>query len=254
MQKRRDNDIPRKRDRTLLHVNVANVKADGSVPIQIPVTSPPSSWKVGDVAGGNYVEFMQNGTIRLHGTARTWRDELGDLLQVQRNGAGITLNVAEATIDFDYNAAYHATPTLADMAYRNVQLNHERDLTATLYPHIHWFQAKNYSPNFLLGYRYQLNGAAKTTPWTLLPMNSLAFPYASGTLNQISYTAGIVVPVGAQLSDIMQVRIYRDAGNVSGLFAGACPYNTGGNASAPTTSFDIHYVKDSLGSDEELVK
>ena len=250
----RDNDIPRKKQPTLLHINVANVKADGSVNIQIPVTSPASSWKVGDVAGGNYVEFMQNGTIRLHGNARTWKDELGDLLQIQRSGAGITLDLVDSTINFDYNATYNATPANADMLFKNVQLNHDKDLTATLHPHLHFFQSKNYAPNLLFQYRWQANGGAQTTAWTFLKCNNLAFPYVSGTLNQIAYSDGITPPVGTNLSDIVQFRIYRDTTNASGQFAGNCPYNTGGNASAKMLSFDCHFMSDGTGSDEELVK
>lgn len=250
----RDYNPPSKKRAVELHINVASLKADGSVPVQIPVTSPASSFKIGDVAGGHYTEFLQNGTIRYHGNARPWRDELGDILQIQKQGAGITANVTECTVDFDYNAAYHATPTSADMLYKNVQLNHDKDLSVMVYPHIHWFQAKNYAPNFMYGYRWQINAGAKTTAWTLIKANNLAFSYVSGTIHQICYSAGIAVPVGSNLSDILQIRIYRDTGNVSGLFAGACPYNTGGNASAQLMSFDTHFMIDSHGSDEELIK
>lgn len=188
------------------------------------------------------------------GTA-SWRDELGDILTVQRNGAGITLNINEATVDFDYNAVYHATASLADMLYKNVQLNHDRNLAIELRPHIHWFQAKDYSPNFLFQYRWQINSGLKVTAWTFLKCNNLAFPYTPGTtIHQISYSAGISVPPGTTLSDIVQFRIYRDTGNASLQFTGNCPYNTGGNASCPVMSFDVHLQIDSNGSTQELVK
>jgi hypothetical protein len=250
----RDYNPPRKLRETELHVNVPLLRGDGSVPIQIPVTSPASSFKIGDVAGGHYTEFLQNGTIRYHGNARPWRDEIGDILQIQKNGVGITTNIAEGTIDFDYNAVYHATATLADMLYKNVQLNHDKDLSVSVSPHLHWFQAKNYAPHFMYGYRWHINGGAKVTPWTLVKANNLAFTYVSGTIHQISYCTPIAAPVGSTLSDIIQIRIYRDTGNASGLFTGNCPYNTGGNASTQLLSFDTHFMIDSHGSDEELVK
>jgi hypothetical protein len=95
------------------------------------------------------------------GGTNAWKDELGDVLSIQRSGAGITLNLAEATVDFDYNAAYHVTPSLADMLYKNVQLNHDRNLAVAIQPHLHWLQAKNYSPNFLFEYRWQINAGVK---------------------------------------------------------------------------------------------
>jgi hypothetical protein len=187
--------------------------------------------------------------------ASAWKDEIGDVLTVQRSGAGITLNLAEATVDFDYNAAYNATPALADMLYKNVQLNHDRNLSASVYPHIHWFQAKNYIPNFLFQYRWQINGGAKVTAWTFLKCNLLAFPYVLlSTQHQISYSLPIAVPPGTTLSDIIQFRIYRDTSNASLQFTGNCPYNTGGNASCPVMSFDVHVVIDSVGSTQELIK
>jgi len=186
--------------------------------------------------------------------AIAFKDELGDILSIQRSGAGITLNLAEATIDFDSNAAYNANPALADMLYKNVQLNHDRNLSSAILPHLHWFQAKNYSPNFLFQYRWQINGGAKVTAWTFLKCNLLAFTYTAGTIHQISYSLPISAPGGSNLSDIVQFRIYRDTGNTSGQFTGNCPYNTGGNASCPVMSFDVHLEIDQIGSTEEYVK
>jgi len=203
----------------------------------------------------DYTHIDETGHITFAGDGRPWRDEVGDALSVQRNGAGITLNLTESTVDFDSNSAYNANPALADFIYKNVQLNHDRDLTAMIYPHIHWFQAKNYSPFFLLQYRWQINGGAKATAWNFLKCNNLAFPYTLGaTIHQISYSAAIPVPAGSNLSDVIQFRIYRDNTNASGQFVGTDPYNTGGNASTPVLSFDCHFMIDSIGSSEELSK
>lgn len=184
-----------------------------------------------------------------------WKDELGDALSIQKSGVGITLDIAELTVNFDHNALYHATPASADFLYKNTQLNHDKDLEASIYPHIHWMQSKNYSPNFLIGYRWQKNGSAKTTDWTLIACNTLAFTYVSGTLNQISYSSPISAPAGASLSDIVQFRVYRDTSGASSVYTGVtCPYNTGGNASAPVTAFDIHFQIDNQGSKLEYEK
>jgi hypothetical protein len=208
--------------------------------------------RVGDA--NNYTDWDVTGHQTMAGNARPWRDQLTDSLNLKVQGTGISTDTTESLVNFDYNAAYNATPASADYLYCNVQLNHDRYLASSLYPHIHWLQAKNYAPNFLLEYRWQINGGAKVTSWTKLLCNTLAFVYSSGTKHQISYAAGIAAPVGSAISDIVQFRIYRDTGNVSTLFGGACPYNTGGNASAGVLAFDVHFQIDSLGSTDEYTK
>ena len=211
------------------------------------------SLEVGDET--NYTHFDEDGHQTMVGDARPWRDELGDALAIKVQGTGISTDLTESVVNFDSNAAYNANPALADFLYKNVQLNHDRDLASLIYPHIHWLQAKNYAPHFLLQYRWQINGGLKTTGWTFLKCNALAFPYTPGTIiHQISYSAGIPVPLGSNLSDVIQFRIYRDTTNAAGQFVGTCPYNTGGNASAGVLSFDLHFMINSLGSNEEYIK
>jgi hypothetical protein len=210
--------------------------------------------KVGDGGTTNYAEFDTTGHLTFKGTARPWRDELSDAVMLQQQGPGVSRNATEGTVDFVYNATYNATFSSADALYLNIQLNHDKDLTASIYPHIHWIQEKNYTPNFLIEYRWQKNGGAKTTAWTKLVCTTLAFTYVSGSLNQISYSSAISVPVGTAISDIVQFRIFRDTGNASGSFAGDCPYNTGGNATASLTAFDVHFMINSLGSTDEYTK
>lgn len=202
----------------------------------------------------DYAAFDSTGHLTFAGNGRPWRDELTDALSLQQSGAGVARNPTEGTVDFAHNAVYHATFTSADALYCNIQLNHDKDLTASIYAHIHWWQAANYAPNFLLEHRWQVNGGLKTTAWTKLKCNALAHSYSSGTLNQISYAAALAVPVGTTLSDILQFRIYRDTGNASGEFTGTCPYNTGGNRTASVLAFDVHFMLNSLGSTDEYTK
>lgn len=211
-----------------------------------------ASLKIGGAS--NYTNFDTTGHQTMVGNARPWRDQLTDALQLQQNGAGVARNITEGTVEFAANATYNATFTSADALYCNVQLNHDRDLTATLYPHIHWFQEKNYNPNWLLEYRWQTNGGTKVTSWTKLLCNTPAFTYVSGSIHQIHYSAAISVPSGSAISDIVQFRIFRDTTNASTLFAGTCPYNTGGNAVCGMLAFDPHFQINSLGSDDQYVK
>jgi hypothetical protein len=193
----------------------------------------------------NYTNISSSGHQTMVGNARPWRDQLTDSLTIKVQGTGISTNASESTVEFATNADYNT-----DYLYCNIQLNHDKDLTASISPHIHFFQAENNIPNFLLEYRWQKNLRAKTTAWTKLKCNSLAVAYTSGTINNIAYSAAIAVPVGTALSDIVQFRIYRDTTNDSGEFTGADPYT----AAVGITAFDVHFQINSLGSDDEYTK
>jgi hypothetical protein len=179
------------------------------------------------------------------GNATTFRDEKNDALNIKVTGTGVSVNATENTIDFTTSALY-----ASDYAYVNVQLNHDRKLTAQVFPHIHWFQTENTIPNFILQYRWQLNGRAKVTSWTNYKCNVNAFTYTSGTILQISYDGGITPPANSNVSDIIQFRIGRDTNNASTLFAGADPFTT----TVGVLSFDVHIETDSIGSNQEYVK
>lgn len=183
---------------------------------------------------------MTRGNFR---NTNSYRDEIGDAIALQQTGAGVSRNNTESTVD------YLTSANTSDYMYANVQLNHDRELTSTIYPHIHWFQALNAVPNFLLQYRWQVNGGAKTTGWTNWQCNTTAFSYAAGTIHQICYSAGISAAVGSTISDIVQFRIIRDTTNVSGFF-GADPYG----ATVGVLAFDVHILLDTNGSIGEYVK
>lgn len=192
----------------------------------------------------DYTEFDTHGNMTMVGDARSYRDEKNDVLNIKVSGVGLSVDATESTLDFTTGA------NLSDYAYLNVQLNHDRDNSMPIYPHIHWFQNNNASPNYLIEYRWHRNGQAKVTGWTRLICNTLAFTYVSGTIMQISYTDPIIAPAGSDVSDIIQFRIFRDNANTSTLFVGADAYT----GDAELVSFDVHVAQNSIGSDEEYVK
>jgi len=199
----------------------------------------------GNEGSGNYAEFEADGTLQFYGDASVFRDEFGDITKLKLQGSGITESATENTMGFDTGCAY-----ASDYLWANFQFNHDRKLGAPVFPHIHWFQTENTTPNFLVLYRWQLNGKAKTTAWSLHKMTTSAFTYVSGTLNQISYGTGLTPPSDDNVSTLLQVRITRDKTNASGAFTGSDTYT----ASAATTSFDIHIELDSVGSRTEYSK
>lgn len=192
----------------------------------------------------DYTEFEADGTRRANGAATTFTDLQGSVLSLEVLGTGVSKNVTENTVEFTTAA------NLSDYLFDNYQVQHSWRTGSTIHPHIHWEQAQNNEPNFLIQYRWQQQGAAKTTAWTNYVVPSLAFTYVSGTLNQISYGAGITPPVGAGLSDVIEFRVLRDNANTSGAFAGADPYTT----TVGLTFVDIHIENDTDGSRTEYSK
>jgi hypothetical protein len=147
----------------------------------------------------NYTNWDNTGHQTMYGTARPWRDELTDSLNLKSTGPGVSTSATESVVEFIHTAQ------VSDYIYCNVQLNHDKDLTASIYPHIHFFQAENAVPNFCLQYRWQRNLNTKVTDWTYYKCNTLAVAYSAGTIHQIAHGAAITVPSGTTLSDIVQV-------------------------------------------------
>lgn len=189
----------------------------------------------------DYINIDSNGFLTMEGGARVWRDEITDALSIKVTGSGLSANTVENTVDFT------STANLSDYLYTNVQLNHDRDETSPIYPHLHWFQNQNKVPNLLLQYRWQILGGTKTTAWTNLRCNTTAFTYVSGTIQQLtSASTPITPPTGSDVSDIVQFRILRDTTNASGLFTGVDTYTGDLNL----ISFDVHILLNSIGSRE----
>lgn len=192
---------------------------------------------------GGSVEINSTGFL-FSGDATFFDDLQGDITKTKTVGTRVTLNEAENTIDFTN------TSTLSDYVYLNFQMSHKWKIGSIIYPHIHWEQTLNATPNWLIQYRWQKQGGVKTTTWTNYKCNVNAFTYTGGTLNQISHDGGLTPPTGAGLSDIIEIRVIRDTANASGLFT---PGNTYA-ATASVTSIDLHYECDSLGSNQEYIK
>lgn len=193
---------------------------------------------------GGSATFDADGTLVLSDDATFFTDLQGSALRVKVQGTGVSVNEAENTVDFTTAA------DLNDYAYDNQQMPHSWKVGSDLHLHIHWEQTQANVPNWLFRYRWQTQGAAKTTTWSDYLVPNLAFTYVSGTLNQISYGAGITPPEGAGLSDVLEIRLYRDTGNDSTLFAGADPMT----ATARFTFVDVHLENDTLGSRTEYAK
>lgn len=202
--------------------------------------------KFGDIDGGDYTGFEDDGTMVFNGDATVYDDMLNQLIgqRLESPSSNIVQNNAEGSLTFQTDA------TTSDYVTMSVQLSHRWKSGSMIYPHLHWWQAQNNVPNWLLQYRWQRQGQSKTTTWTSVKMNENAFTYVSSTLNQISGFPAISAPSGYSLSDIVQCRIIRDTTNASGLFTGTDPYTVDVDA----VNFDIHIECDTAGSRTEYAK
>lgn len=200
----------------------------------------------GDVEGGNYSEFEADGTLKFHGNATVFRDEMHTLIHQSKNNnaARMVDNIAEGSLTYKSNA------TVVDYAIMSVQLNHDRKNGADVYPHLHWWQTTINMPNWLLEYRWQRNGQAKVTAWTELAHIENAFTWVSGTLNQITRFTPITPPSGDGVSDVLQIRLSRDVAAASTIYTVAETSPVDQDA----LSLDVHIEIDTIGSRQEYIK
>ena len=171
-----------------------------------------------------------------------WDDLLIDSTNLKASGANLADNTTEVVLEYS-NAV-----TSSSFGYVNTQIPHGW-AKKEMHPHIHWIQsaATANAPNWVMAYRWQTNGQAKTTSWTNLAISSHAFTYTSGDLIQISSFSTIAVPALGKRSDILQVRIYRDRTNTFALYGGSDNYG----ATAQLLSVDFHTTFTRLGTSSE---
>lgn len=235
--------MPSSPDMALPVAIVIHAHSSGTLFVRATQHDEQTAW--GDRANGHYTEIQSDGSVVSYGDATMYLDELAPLVgqRLEAPGSAIVQNNAESSLTFKTNAA------LTDYVSLTFQFNHDWDISDVL-PHVHWWQTTSNTPNWLIQYRWQLNGDAKTTAWTSLKWQSNAFSYTSGTLNQISSFGAVSPPVGANVSALLQIRLIRDNANTSTLFAGADPVA----ADQDAVSFDIHKRVNSFGSRQEYIK
>lgn len=214
-----------------------------------PINPQFETLKVGNINAGNYFEIETAGNIKLNGDATQWDDLRFPLVGQRLDVAAgrIDYNYDDCTVDFQDNALYAGDPVCFI-----AQMSHSKELGSAIELHLHWFQNQNQTPNWLLAYRWVNMGESAIAVGSeiLLKWTSNAITYTSGTISQLTEFGNITKPTTDTISSILQIRLFRDSNNASTLFAGADPYT--GDAQA--IEFDIHYIKDGFGSNQEYVK
>jgi hypothetical protein len=136
-----------------------------------------------------------------------------------------------------------------------IQMSHRWKTGSVIYPHLHWVQTAAAMPNLLIAYRWNVNGAAtNAAAWTNIIHSANVYTWSTGSLNQITKFGSITPPVGAGLSDLVHIKIFRDVANESTLFTGGAENDGNVQDDVAASSFDLHFEIDQAGSDEEYVK
>lgn len=197
--------------------------------------------KVGDIASGDYTEIENDGTSQAKGDATCWDDLRGSLI-------GRRLSSTPGTLDYDWEEnSIVMSPngdisSADDRAVFNYQYPHAAVEDGVMNLHVHWTQPNATVRTFTVQYRIQKNGAEKVTAWTTVNTDSGgvndAFPYVSGSLNQITRIVDIDM-TNAGISATVQFRFTRSDSNAGDIEA---------------TFVDAHVELDMLGSRSEFVK
>lgn len=181
-------------------------------------------------------------------------DESGlwDDLRFPMTGAGIDTSTGrlgtdyvEACVFFATNARYTEEP-----AIMNVQLSHGWKEGSSIHLHLHWYQDENNMPNWMIRARVSAKGAAPGA-WANTAWASNAYTHPGGAVRIHQITEFPPANLSSNtVSDMIQVILYRDSANASGLFGGADPYTV----DALTLEFDGHIIFENLGSPNEYFK
>ena len=213
--------------------------------IELEYNSTYDRWMI--INQGHYLEPQSNGDILFKSEPEktllleqlVWKDLKGQLHgdKLYSPAGKITFNVDEITLDYATNAQYPI-----DMAVVTYEIEHSYKEGTDLYPHIHFMQDEDDSPNWLIEYRIVRNGE-NVTSWSLLEYISLEYTYTSGDILQVALFDKID-GTDLLISDFVDVRIYRDNSNASTLFSGVDTYSGLGRLKG----IDLHYQSDTLGS------
>lgn len=179
-------------------------------------------------------------------TSIVWDDMLAQAFAANIDNASgrIDYDYVNLGVNFQSNARYPNEPMGVPF-----QMSHRAKMTDNEFRiHIHWLQSQADTPNFMIEYRTYTNGSSPGA-YVQAAWNSNAFSYTSGTILQV--TEFVAIPIASCPSSCMlDVIMYRDSNNSSGLFVGADP--VGSNVTVKW--LDTHYQIDTMGSRQEFIK
>lgn len=167
---------------------------------------------------------------------------------IDSSGGRIDFDYLNTAVVFEANARYPEEPFVGSN-----QLPHGWSEGSYVFPHIHWLQDQDATPNWLLAYRIYSNRSTLPDTFTLAAPLSNAFDFSldsPGTYFMQITSFPLIDMTGIRISGWLDWRIYRDSANTSGLFSGADAYS----GQARLREYDTHIQLDAHGSNMEFHK
>jgi hypothetical protein len=193
---------------------------------------------------GVSAEYIHNNYLALTGGTLTGHLTLGDTVYDDMQFPSIRARLgANEKPDFDYDEIGLLFPQNNEAEYVLFaeQFSHSYKNGTSIYPHVHYIQDEPEVVQFMMQYRWYNNSDAVPS-WTVIQTVGAVFPYVSGTTMMQMVT---FLPIsGAHINGVsswFEGRLYRRV-------------NDGVVGDVLVKSFDIHYEKDGVGSDEEYQK
>lgn len=183
----------------------------------------------------DYTSFETDGTMVMTGSATVWDDLFFPLTTAKQGQADKPpFSTTEVAYLFPSGDTSHVMYIIA-------QFPHSYKLGTDVQPHVHWKQSQSGSPVFKMNYKWFDIGGAIPTAFSPYVMSNRVIPWTSGSIHQLS--AGSALISGSSISNvssIMLIELYRD----DSAYTGDCV----------TYQFDIHFLKDTVGSRTSLSK
>jgi hypothetical protein len=177
----------------------------------------------------NYTSFDNNGFQTMSGSARYWDDIMFPLTTAKQGQTDKP--------PFDTNEIAYLFPSgdTSHIMYIVAQFPHSWAEGTNIEPHIHWKQTQSGSPVFKLDYKWFPIGGSVPGSFNTFVMSNRVFPYTSGSIHQLNSGSAPINGSGITgVSSIMLIKLYRDDTSYTG--------------NVITYQFDIHILKDTLGS------
>lgn len=185
-----------------------------------------------------YTLFEEDGTIIFSGSATVWDDIFFPLVTAKQ---GQTDKPAFSTSEIAY--LFPQADTSASMLIV-AQFPHTYKRGSDIGPHVHWKQTQSGSVVYKMAYKWFPIGGQIPDSWETHTMATPAIPYTSGSIHQLNYgnkiSGSMLESTETGVSSIMLIKLYRDDNTYTG--------------NAVTYQFDIHFLKDSIGSRNEFIK
>jgi hypothetical protein len=206
-----------------LHV-VGNITATGSITAGGGFYGP-SATLTATLTASNIIQ-----------TAGGWDDLLFPVSSIYVGPGFVDIEYLPQSNSINFKATCNTNFTF-DNVWLVSQLSHStKTNSAFIHPHVHFVQNSATQTNmFFLRYKRYKIGEQIPATWTDLPMTNNIFAYSTGTIHQIADGASLPGPFG--ISENFDFKIWSRGGSAVQL-----------------KFFDIHFQRDSLGSDSEYQK